>query len=305
MAITAADTRRSHVPSPIPKSQPTLNSSDLPAGLIELGRHEVHKPWGQLHARPKAAGDPIGEIWYDDPSDPDPPLLVKQLLTSERLSIQVHPADEHAQARGLARGKDEAWFILSAEPYAAIALGPREALTPDRLRAAALDGNIEQLMDWRPVRAGDFIYSPAGTIHAIGAGLTLVEIQQNLDLTYRLYDYGRPRELHLDDAVAVACLEPFENAAATSVAKGGREILACGSAFVVERWRAPYRGVAVAEPDRPLLLIPLTGGIAADENDLEPGSVWKIFGSARLTLEDEGDLLVAYAGAAVAPGIRG
>ncbi|MGC7532480.1 hypothetical protein ACPWML_26035, partial [Pandoraea pneumonica] len=80
----------------------------------------------------------------------------------------------------------------------------------DRLRAAAKDGSIVALLDWKPVRAGDFWYAPAGTIHAIGAGLSLIEIQQNVDVTYRLYDYGSNRELHLDEAVEAARPAPYE-----------------------------------------------------------------------------------------------
>jgi mannose-6-phosphate isomerase len=82
--------------------------------------------------------------------------------------------------------------ILEAEPEARIGLGLCHEVSRDELRAAALDGSIEQLLDWHPAKAGDVFFSPAGTVHALGAGLTLVEIQQNLDLTYRLYDYGRP-----------------------------------------------------------------------------------------------------------------
>lgn len=149
-------------------------------------------------------GQPIGEIWYEEPSGSDHELLVKLLFTAERLSIQVHPDDEAARAIGHRRGKDEAWLVLDAEPEAVIGLGLRRKVSKDELRAAALSGDIEQLIDWKPVRAGEIYYSPAGTIHAIGAGLTIMEIQQNLDLTYRLYDYGRPRELHLDEAVAAA-----------------------------------------------------------------------------------------------------
>jgi mannose-6-phosphate isomerase len=85
-------------------------------------------------------------------------------------------------------------------------------MTPEQLRAASLDGSIESLLEWHPVKAGDFFYSPAGTIHAIGAGVALIEVQQNLDLTYRLYDYGRPRELHLDEGVAATRAVPFRPA---------------------------------------------------------------------------------------------
>jgi len=100
-------------------------------------------------------------------------------------------------------------YILDAEPGATIGLGLTHEVDKDELRAAALDGSIEQLMDWRLVSAGDFIFVPAGTIHAIGAGISLLEFQQNSDVTYRLYDYGRPRKLHLDEGIAVANPAPF------------------------------------------------------------------------------------------------
>src|SRR3546814_9037977 len=109
--------------------------------------------------------------------------------------MQVEPEEDEARARGEPGGKDEAWRVLDADPGAAIALGMRKVMTREALRAAALDGTIEDHLFWQAVKAGDFFYTRAGTIHAIGEGVTLVEVQQNVDLTYRLWDYGRPREL--------------------------------------------------------------------------------------------------------------
>ena len=94
-------------------------------------------------------------------------------------------------------------------PVRCSALAPSDLWTPNELRAASLSGEIEDLIDWKPVRAGDYFYIPAGTVHAIGAGITLVEVQQYADMTYRLFDYGRPRELHLDDGVAVSRAGPY------------------------------------------------------------------------------------------------
>jgi mannose-6-phosphate isomerase len=172
---------------------------------MKLDRRYVEKPWGrtQLPAIFDApTGKRIGEIWFT--ADGEQPLLVKYLFTSERLSIQVHPDDEQARARGLTQGKSECWYILDAEPGATLGLGLKSAISAADLRSAALDGSIEQQMNWRPVRAGDFFMVPPGTIHAIGGGISLLEFQQNSDVTYRLYDYGRPRELHLEDPVSVA-----------------------------------------------------------------------------------------------------
>jgi mannose-6-phosphate isomerase len=175
----------------------------------------VEKPWGQT-SLPEPfnhltqGGKRIGEVWFEMPDDSQPELLVKYLFTSERLSIQVHPDDRAAQAAGHKRGKDEAWVVLDAEPTSTVALGTTRKVTRDELRDAALDGSIEHLMHWQSVKQGDVIYSPAGTVHAIGAGLAILEVQQNVDLTYRLYDYGRPRELHLNRGIAVSNPEPFD-----------------------------------------------------------------------------------------------
>ena len=172
---------------------------------MKLQRRYVEKPWGRTELPPMfdpPAGERIGEVWFTDGAEL--PLLAKYIFTSERLSVQVHPDDEQARARGLAQGKSECWYILDAEPGATLGLGLTREVGSDELRAAALDGSIEQLMDWRAVAAGDFFFVPSGTIHAIGAGISLLEFQQNADVTYRLYDYGRPRELHLDDGMAVA-----------------------------------------------------------------------------------------------------
>ena len=267
----------------------------------------MERVWGRRDL-PAGFGDcsgeaPIGEVWYEDGEDAA--LLVKYLFTSERLSIQVHPDDAAARARGLARGKDEAWLVIDAEPGAVIGLGLKHAVPAEALREAALDGSLETLIDWRPARVGDFYYSPGGTVHAIGAGLSLVEIQQNLDLTYRLYDYGRPRELHLDDAVAVADPAPFESGMTPFEAGPGRRVLACGGAFTVERWS--LEGTSrIHDSSEGALLIPLTAQGRLDGRALEAGSVWRIEGGAVL---EGGDLIAAYPGSAVrdllgAEGIR-
>ena len=99
------------------------------------------------------------------------------------------------------------WYILRADPGARLAVGLRESISREKLREAALSGEIEDLLNWITVEAGDAFFVPAGTVHAIGGGLAFCEIQEHSDVTYRLYDYGRPRELHLDKALQVASLE--------------------------------------------------------------------------------------------------
>jgi mannose-6-phosphate isomerase len=142
----------------------------------------------------------IGEVWFDA----DLPLLVKFVFTSDRLSVQVHPNDDFASAHEDSRGKTEMWYVMRADPGARIAIGFRESLSRDRLRESALSGEVEGLLNWLEVQAGDAFLIPAGTVHAIGGGIALCEIQQHSDITYRLYDYGRPRELHLEKAIQVA-----------------------------------------------------------------------------------------------------
>ena len=260
--------------------------------IRQLKCHAVERPWGRRELpgafAALAGGDrPIGEIWFENDGGRPAALLVKYLFTTERLSIQVHPDDAIARAAGLRSGKDEAWLVIDADPGATIGLGLTRKLTPEALRAAALDGSIEQLLDWRPVSTGDFFYSPAGTIHAIGGGIALVEIQQNCDITYRLYDYGRPRELHLDQAIAVANPAPYRTGPGPADLGHGRQLLAGGGAFGVERWRA---GGEAHSGDRETLLIPLAEA-RIDGETAAIGSVWSVRGSARV---DGGDVLVAF-----------
>ena len=273
---------------------------------VRLERRLVPKVWGRWDVPPQfgpppAGDEPLGEVWFPDEAGDEADLLVKFLFTSEKLSIQVHPGDEAARAAGYRRGKDEAWVILASEPDARIGLGLRHEATRGELRAAALDGSIEQLLDWRPAKAGDVFYSPAGTVHALGAGLTLVEIQQNLDLTYRLYDYGRPRELHLEEGIAVADPSPWHATFAPAEISEGREALAAGGAFALERWRGAEADVGT-DSGAPIWLIPLSDGASADSEPLEAGSVWVARGPTQLKVPEGSELLFAYAGAAVRVG---
>lgn len=267
----------------------------MPAQRLSTIR--VEKPWGRTRLWPGFADPgpnepPIGEIWFDQPGA-DPELLVKYLFTSERLSIQVHPDDDAARAAGHPRGKEEAWLILAAEPTSTIALGLKHKVTRDALRAAALDGSIESLMHWQRVKAGDVIYSTAGTVHAIGAGITLIEIQQNVDLTYRLYDYGRPRELHLDAGIAVADPSPF---VAPDTADPAGRILAQGRKFVIERWTG-NRECDVDQPDdRPGLLVPVSGTGTVGDAIWQAGECWSVTGAATIRLDPGADALFAYPG---------
>lgn len=225
---------------------------------MKFDRRYVEKPWGRMRLPPMfdpPAGSCTGEVWFTGGGDL--PLLAKYIFTSERLSIQVHPNDPQARERGLAQGKSECWYILDAEPDATIGLGLKHEISADELRSAALDGSIETLMDWRPVVAGDFFFVPAGTIHAIGAGISLLEFQQNSDVTYRLYDYGRPRELHLDEAVDVGRGAPYPNELAQHVRADEQRTL-------VER---PFKLIHTrrdALSDRQRWVMPLDGRVQSD-----------------------------------------
>ena len=234
---------------------------------MKLERRYVEKPWGRTKLPPMfdaPAGKRIGEVWFTGAGDK--PLLVKYLFTSERLSIQVHPNDEQARARGFPRGKTECWYILEAEPDAVLGLGLREEVTSKELRAAALDGSIEELIDWRPVGTGDFFLVPPGTVHAIGGGISLLEFQQNSDVTYRLYDYGRPRELHLDDGIAVARAEPYPNSLAQRLSGEEEErVLVEGP---------PFRFVLGSQDkllDRERWVIPLDGEVQSNGQTARSG----------------------------------
>lgn len=130
------------------------------------------------------------------------PLLMKFLMPKEKLSVQVHPDDEGARKIGQACGKTECWYVLAAERGAQVGLGLKHGVTRDEVKKAIVENRLEPLMNWVDIKPGDLVYVDAGTIHAIGPGSIIVETQQNSDTTYRLYDYGRGRELHIEQGMA-------------------------------------------------------------------------------------------------------
>ncbi|CAO3425424.1 class I mannose-6-phosphate isomerase [Azospirillum doebereinerae] len=205
----------------------------------------VRKPWGSTDLRPWSAvrdtAGAIGELWFEraDRAAPETALLLKLLFTTQPLSIQVHPDDAFARTIGLDHGKTEAWYILSAMPGAKVAVGLKRPLSAPELRAAIEDGSIADLVQWRRVRADDVIHIPAGTIHAIGAGLVVAEIQQRSDTTFRLFDHGRERPLHVDKAVATAHAGPAERQSAPKRLDGARTLLVASPYFVLERIDLP------------------------------------------------------------------
>ena len=273
--------------------------------MTGLPIRQVDKPWGctSLPAPfvaplgPDGAPRRIGEIWFEPPASV-PDLLVKYLFASEALSVQVHPSDAQTLAKGLGKqGKEECWLVVGAEPGATLGIGFHEHHSQDELRAAALSGAIEQMLVWHKVSPGDFFYIPANTVHAIGGGVSVIEVQQTSDITYRLYDYGRPRELHLDEGLAVALGEPYD------LARWHQHLPASGSAVLVE---GPYfrleriQGVPDAATlarfaGQPVLVIPLQGGVAISGTTdiLDAGSCGVASSVGAITFAAQGQVLLA------------
>ena len=175
------------------------------------------------------------------------PLLAKFIGADKPLSIQVHPDDAYAKEHEAGSGylgKTEAWVILEAKPDATIIWGFKDEMTKEEVRRAIEEERLEPHLNVVPIRAGDVIYNPAGTLHAIGAGTLLFEIQQSSDLTYRLYDYGRrdasgnTRELHVDKALDVLDLTPGERAKVESepLSENKTQLLRTEH-FAAERWQ--------------------------------------------------------------------
>lgn len=197
--------------------------------------HYDPRPWGFRDLRPwfdyAGADETIGEVWltgdqcavatgphrgrklgelFHEAPEPllgsvapstDSPLLIKVLFAAQKLSVQVHPDDAMAQKYGDPRGKTECWYALAAEPGAELALGLKPGTTIEEVGAGMHDGSLEARLNVLRVNAGDMIFVDAGTVHTIWPGSILLETQQNCDLTYRMYDYGRPRELHIEKAL--------------------------------------------------------------------------------------------------------
>jgi mannose-6-phosphate isomerase len=199
----------------------------------------VERPWGARDLSPiypeHRCGKPVGEVWLtgddnrvangplvgrsldelckqygralvgESARETDRfPLLIKFLFPREKLSVQVHPDDEAARRAGRACGKTECWYVLAADPGAQVALGLKPGVTREQLARAIQEVRAEELLNWVNIHAGEMIYVDAGTVHTIGPGSILVETQQNSDITYRLYDYGRPREIHVEQGLAAA-----------------------------------------------------------------------------------------------------
>ena len=238
---------------------------------VKIEPRFVERVWGSLHLEPWFSNPTVktGEVWFTAGK-----LLIKFLFTTEALSVQVHPDDAYAERHhgGGAAGKTEMWHVLEAAPGARIAAGFARRVPPEQAREAALDGSIEQLLGWHEAHRGDTYLVRAGVVHALGAGLVVCEIQQNSDLTYRLYDYGRGgRELHLESGLAVANLDRHPGREpAGPIAEGGERLAGC-EYFVTERWTLD----SPRHWDGDAVLIVLNGTGTIDGQAFTRGEVWQ------------------------------
>ena len=191
------------------------------------------------------------------------PLLIKTLFPREKLSVQVHPNDAEALALGQPRGKTECWYVLSAEPGATVAVGFREPLSIEDIRTAIADKTLEDKLAYIPVEPGDMVYVDAGTVHAIGPGMVVLETQQYSDVTYRLYDYGRPRELHVDAGLAVSRTTSAAGLVAP-VAMDGFTRLVASAYFVVDRFKLAPAPAPLGNADNLQMLFALSDGATVE-----------------------------------------
>lgn len=256
------------------------------------------RPWGRKSLEPwyKDTGttEPVGEAWLTGPQcvveegelegrtlaslaeelGGEFPLLVKLLFPNEKLSVQVHPDDAQAQAAGEARGKTECWYVLEAEPGASVMLGLKPGVDAEKLAASVTDNTMESLVEKVPVSVGDMLFVDAGTVHAIGPGVVLLETQQTSDVTYRLYDYGRPRELHLEQGLKVIRQKTAAGKVPAKEMDGFTRLIE-QKYFVVDRFDLREMQEQVVTFDGPGCLVGIEGNVSVifpnGEVELEPG----------------------------------
>lgn len=182
-----------------------------------------------------------------------PDILVKLIDARDRLSLQVHPDDTYAAHHHQSRGKTEMWYVLDAEPGAELICGFEKDMTTEEFAAHIQNGTADKVVAHFPVRAGDVFFIPAGTVHAIGAGILVAEVQQNSDLTYRVWDWGRvgtdgkPRELHVQRALDVSVTKPYTvpcgQVGEVKAIKGGR-LRTLAECDIFSAWELALQGNA-------------------------------------------------------------
>ena len=287
------------------------------------GFHDL-SPWFDF----KTEGEPVGEVWLTGskctvasgplagrslaevmgewaPSilgaahapmegKPEFPLLIKVLFPREKLSVQVHPDDALAREMGEPRGKTECWYALDAEPGAKVAVGLKPGTDPAAVRAAIESNTLEELLGWVPVQAGDMVYVDAGTVHAIWPGAVILETQQTSDTTYRLYDYGRPRELHVEQSLRATRVET-EAGKIAPVEEGGATVLVDKTYFRVERWELGGEDAAAQ------LAQACTLGAGEEQR---PALLFVSKGSVRLTPDRDQPITIGRCELAVVPAVN-
>jgi len=227
------------------------------------------------------AGRRLADAWRAMPADwagtklntREPfPLLVKFLFPEQWLSVQVHPDDAYARMYEAAAGgvgKTEMWHVLSAQEKASVLVGLRPSTTAGEFRRKIAEGTVEECLERIPVSAGDSIFVPAGTVHTIGPGMTLCEIQENSDVTYRVFDYhrlgpdGKPRGLHVEQALAVTRFGEQSGGKTQSIQRerSGRTVTLCAACryFATEKWELLGRANRATTAERFELFIFLEG----------------------------------------------
>ena len=197
------------------------------------------------------------------------PLLMKFLFPTDTLSVQVHPDDEGAQKLGQPVGKTECWYVLDARPGAKIGLGMKAGTTREQLKRAIAEKTAENLLNWLEVHAGEMYYVDAGTVHAIAGGSILVETQQNSDTTFRLYDYGRPRELHVEQGLGAT----KETTRAGKVLDAKPPVLVASPFFVVEKFGLKkYQTFELESESAAQALVAVAGGGVIESQGSAPVS---------------------------------
>ena len=242
------------------------------------------------------------------------PLLIKFLFPGDKLSVQVHPDDEGARKYGQPYGKTECWYVLRANPGAQVALGLKPGVTLDEFRKSIEETRAEELLNWVDVYAGDMLYVAAGTVHTIGGGMVLVETQQTSDITYRLYDYGRPRELHIEKGLEAVKVHTNAGKVIRST-DAQSNVLVRSPFFQVEKMRLREELRTDMSPDSPHVVVAVNGSGIVESQGMEPISfatgdavvvpacVQRIHGSAAVGLGCDAYVAARRSGCGAADGI--
>lgn len=288
---------------------------------FQLEPRFVHRIWGYRDLRPwydfTAENDPVGEVWLTgddcligtgpnagktlgwlfresprallgkDAPENGSPLLIKLIFAREKLSVQVHPDDLLAHKNRQPRGKTECWYALSAEQGAQVAVGLKPGVTLEQVKAGIHNGTLEDSLQAIPVATGDMVFVDAGTVHAIWPGSILLETQQNSDITYRMYDYGRPRELHIEKSLEATRL--VTRAGKVPPRKlADRTILISDDYFCVERIPVEFSRSSATL-------------LGADESTPGLSYLFAAAGSARLASPGFGDIELPQRGIVAVP----